>query len=187
MSNLNLHRAERVPHLASGVRNLVRATFGGPPFVAQHLLRQRYLRRRTSVVEALPDALPSLLPTTDGTLPQTREDGCGPIIARTHSVTIRDSQKSATELMALFLRDPNDFVPRHIAGFFGSGKPARDVALGDELLVEVPGPWNGPIRVDMVGESEVMFITLPGHMEAGHIRFRTRQIADGEVEFEIRS
>lgn len=172
---------------SSTIRNLARAAFGGPPFAAQHLLRLRYLRRHTSDVESFSDELPPVGPATDGTTPQTRDDGCGPILARTHSVTIRDSELTPAELMERFRREPNEFVPRHIAGFFSQGEPVRDLVPGDELVVEIPGPWNGPIRVDSVNDTEVMFVTLPGHMEAGHIRFRTRHTDDGDVEFEIRS
>ena len=178
---------ERVPEPSSTVRNLVRLAFGGPPFAAQHLFRQRYLRRLARDVTNFSDDLPSTSPATTGTTPQTRDDGCGPIVARTHSVTICDSTMSPAELMARFRQAPNDFVPRHIAGFFSQGEPACDLAPGDELVVEIPGPWNGPIRVDSTSETDVMFITLPGHMEAGHIRFRTRNVGDGDVEFEIRS
>lgn len=179
--------ADQASEPSSAARNLVRAAFGGPPFAAQHLLRQRYLRRRTQEVERLSDTLPPARPATDGTLPQTRDDGCGPIVARSHSVTIRDSKLSPVELMARFRHAPNEFVPRHIAGFFSQGEPAYDLAPGDELVVEIPGPWNGPIRVDSTNDTEVMLITLPGHMEAGHIRFRTRLTEDGDIEFEIRS
>ncbi len=179
--------AARTAEPPSAVRNLVRAAFGGPPFAAQHLLRQRYLRRHTQEVERFSDNLPPVQPATDGTAPQTRDDGCGPILARTHSVTIRDSRMTPAELMTRFRHAPNEFVPRHIAGFFSQGEPACDLVAGDELVVEIPGPWNGPIRVDSANETEVMLITLPGHMEAGHIRFRTRCTEDGDVEFEIRS
>ncbi len=179
--------AVQVSEPSSTFRNLMRAAFGAPPFAAQHLLRQRYLRRSKREVERFPDTLPTVRPATVGTVPQTRDDGCGPIVARTHSVIIRDSKKSPAELMARFRNSPNDFVPRHIAGFFSQGRPAYDLKPGDELVVEIPGPWNGPIRVDSSNDTEMMFITLPGHMEAGHIRFRTRRTDDGDVEFEIRS
>lgn len=172
---------------SSLVRNMARLAVGAPPFVAQHVLRQRYLRRRTLDVDVLSDSLPPVLPLTDGTAPQTRDDGCGPIVARTHSVTIRDAQLSAAELMAEFRRAPNRFVPWHIAGFFSNGEPATELAPGDQLVVELPGPWNGPVRVDSATDTELMLITLPGHMEAGHIRFRTSTTADGDIVFEIRS
>ena len=179
--------ADQAPEPSSAIRNLVRAAFGGPPFAAQHLLRLRYLRRHTHDVQRFSDDLPPVQPAPGGTTPQTRDHGCGPILARTHSVTIRDAELTPVELMARFRQDPNEFVPRHIAGFFSKGEPARDLAPGDELVVEIPGPWNGPIRVDSANATEVMLITLPGHMEAGHIRFRTRSTDDGDLEFEIRS
>lgn len=41
--------------------------------------------------------------------------------------------------------------------------------VGDEYLVRMPGPWNGPVRV--VGRTPTSFrlATLQGHLEAGQL------------------
>ena len=66
------------------------------------------------------------------------------------------------------------------------------LARGDEYVVRMPGPWDGPVRV--VGDRADAFrlATLQGHLEAGQIEFRacSREDEDGRrslVGFEIES
>ncbi|MEP6300089.1 MAG: hypothetical protein ABJ382_22450, partial [Ilumatobacter sp.] len=59
------------------------------------------------------------------------------------------------------------------AAFVRDDRPATDLRVGDELVVELPGPWNGPVRVVRADDDELLLQTLDGHMEAGHIRFDT--------------
>ena len=61
------------------------------------------------------------------------------------------------------------------------------MAVGDEYVVRMPGPWDGPVRVIDVGPRSFRLATLEGHLEAGQIEFRTRAGAEGEVVFEIES
>jgi hypothetical protein len=68
-----------------------------------------------------------------------------------------------------------------------SGEPARNLAVGDELIVRLPGPWNGPIRVIERTPTSFRFATLQGHMEAGEIEFRTSTDDRGFLEFRIES
>jgi hypothetical protein len=57
---------------------------------------------------------------------------------------------------------------------------------GDELVVRMPGPWNGPVRVARRDEAAFRLVTLAGHLEAGQIEFRA--VADGDaLRFEIES
>jgi hypothetical protein len=56
----------------------------------------------------------------------------------------------------------------------------------DELVVRMPGPWDGPVRVDRRDATSFRLITLDGHLEAGQIEFRAA--ADGDaLQFEIES
>jgi uncharacterized protein (UPF0548 family) len=60
------------------------------------------------------------------------------------------------------------------------------LALGDEYIVRMPGPWDGPVRVVAVGPDSFRLATLRGHLEAGQIEFRAR--ADHRaLEFTIES
>ncbi len=44
--------------------------------------------------------------------------------------------------------------------------------VGDEYVVRMPGPWDGPVRVVAVDACSFRLATLPGHLEAGQIEFR---------------
>ncbi|MEP1123661.1 MAG: DUF1990 domain-containing protein [Ilumatobacter sp.] len=108
---------------------------------------------------------------------------------RTFTARIEGAQLSAEQLISQLRRDPNSLSPRHIAGFHTpDGEPARNMGPGGEYVVEIPGPWNGPVRVDAVDDTSITLITLDGHMEAGHIRFAATDDRSGRVDvFQIRS
>ena len=48
------------------------------------------------------------------------------------------------------------------------------LALGDDYVVRMPGPWDGPVRVVAARPDGFRFATLRGHLEAGQIEFRAR-------------
>lgn len=173
--------------LGRTLRNVGRATFGAPPFLVQHGWRQRYVRRSSSDTDEFSEAMPPTLPSTTGSPVQTRDDGCGPIVMRTFETRISDPTLSPAELMDAFRQRSNDFVPRHIAGFVRGDRQVLSMEAGDEFTVEMPGPWNGPVRVDAVDNTSVMLVTLVGHMEAGHIRFAVVEPEGDGYRFQIRS
>lgn len=169
------------------LRNALRAAYGTPPFLVQHGWRQRYVNRRDEDVDAFSERMPPAQPSTTGSSTQTRNDGSGPIVMRTFEVRIAHPELSSSDLMTAFRQRPNDFVPRHIAGFMRGDDDVDSMSPGDEFVVEIPGPWNGPVRVDAVDETSVLLVTLDGHMEAGHIRFAVLEDEDGAYRFQIRS
>lgn len=128
-----------------------------------------------------------MLPLTVGSPVQTREEGCGPIVMRIFEAGITDPTRSPAELMNEFRRRSNDFVPRHVAGFVDGDHDVTSMNVADEFTVEIPGPWNGPVRIDAVDDTSVMLVTLTGHMEAGHIRFSVVRPDDHGYVFQIRS
>ena len=60
------------------------------------------------------------------------------------------------------------------------------MAVGDEFVVRMPGPWDGPVRVVDVTPTSFRFATLEGHLEAGQIEWRAAD-DDGALEFGIES
>ena len=58
--------------------------------------------------------------------------------------------------------------------------------VGDEYVVRMPGPWDGPVRIVAVSPASFRFATLAGHLEAGEIEFRALPAPDG-LRFEIES
>lgn len=191
MPSMTITRSNDGPQAGafSVVRNGVRAVVTIPPFLVRHAWRNRHVERSSSDVDELSESPP---PTSSHPRGQRREDGVGPIVMRTYEIDIFDPRLDATQLIELFRADPNRINSNLVAGFVRDDQPARALQRGDDLVVELPGPWNGPVHVDRANADQVILATLDGHMEAGHIRFDTHQISgNAEVasgySFRIRS
>ncbi|MGH2884484.1 MAG: DUF1990 family protein [Solirubrobacteraceae bacterium] len=118
---------------------------------------------------------------------QGREDGAGPLFHRRYRARIRESRVGAAELMEKLHADLNRAAPTRFARFqLVHGEPGR-LAVGDEYVVRMPGPWDGPVRVIDVGPGSFRFATLAGHLEAGQIEFRASSNGEADVVFEIES
>jgi hypothetical protein len=145
--------------------------------------------RRHEVPGSLPSILPELLTYPPGVgrdEVQGYEDGVGPLFHRRYTTRIRDSALSADELMEAVQSDPNRTSPTKFARFQLTQGARGTLRVGDEFVVRMPGPWDGPVRVIDVGGRSFRLATLAGHLEAGQIEFRTRP--EGELlVFEIES
>jgi hypothetical protein len=124
----------------------------------------------------LPDDLPPPLPD-DVSHQEVRHpgDGVGPLLHRLYWCRIRDAQLSPEELMSRLASDPNLIAPRQIARFSKAHGEEGRMAVGDEFLVHMPGPWNGPVLAIDVRPDGFRFATLAGHLEAGQIEWRAWQ------------
>ena len=126
------------------------------------------------------------LPGDPATL-QRADDGVGPLFHRSYWIHVTDAL-SGEELISYILQEPNQVTPTEMASFETmDGEPARDLQVGDELIVRLPGPWDGPVRVIERTPTSFRFATLRGHMEAGEIEFRTSTDPRGFLEFRIES
>lgn len=145
-----------------------------------------YLRDRGEAEGDPPDFDRELV--GDPTTLQRPRQGIGPLYHRSYWVAVTDEVLSGEELISYILREPNTVTATELARFETvDGQPARDLEVGDELIVRLPGPWNGPIRVIERTPTSFRFATLQGHMEAGEIEFRTRTDHRGFLEFRIES
>lgn len=109
---------------------------------------------------------------------------------RTYEVRILDADLSPEQLMQRLIARPGDLNDDRIAGFVLEDEPATELTVGDELVVELPGPWNGPLRVTDTAATHLLLQTLDGHMEAGQIRFDVTDRDAGDrhdYTFRIRS
>jgi hypothetical protein len=135
-----------------------------------------------SVDVDLPPALPEDVSHADVQLPS---DGFGPLFHRTFACTIADSSMSVEELIRELSADPQRVAPWGVARFRKTcGEPGR-MSQGDEFLVHMPGPWDGPVRAVEVRPDRFRFATLSGHLEAGQIEWRAWQ--DGMLQFSVES
>jgi hypothetical protein len=132
----------------------------------------------------LPPPLPEGL--ADGRL-QRPEDGAGPLFRRRYRVRIEGGRLTAEQLMAEMLRDPNRAAPIEVAVFRKTRGGQGPLRVGDEFVVRMPGPWDGPVVVVDRTPTSFRFATLQGHLEAGQIEFRTAPAEGGAVRFEIES
>jgi hypothetical protein len=132
------------------------------------------------------DQPPDLASDVDRTDVQGPEDGSGPLFHRRYRARIRESRLTPAELLHRVACDPDRVAPSEFATFRKVTGDKGTMKPGDEYVVRMAAPWDGPVRVAYRGETEFRLITLEGHLEAGQIEFRARS-EDRLVVFEIES
>jgi Domain of unknown function (DUF1990) len=111
--------------------------------------------------------------------------GSGPLLHRRYSVRIAGSRLTAPGLLDAVAGNLDRASPE-VAAFRKTRGHGPGLNVGDELVVRMPGPWDGPVRVIHRDDRSFRLATLEGHLEAGQIEFRTAP--DGDlVRFEIES
>jgi hypothetical protein len=151
-----------------------------------YMWRSTPLHRREVAEPASEEHLPPSFPEgVDRDELQGAEDGHGPLFHRRYRTRIREAELTATELMRAVQAKPNRAAPTQFARFQKVLGDADEMRVGDEFVVRMPGPWDGPVRVIATDEHSFRLATLAGHLEAGQIEFR---VAPGElISFEIES
>jgi hypothetical protein len=127
----------------------------------------------------LPDGL------VDQRVQHTR-DGVGPLFRRRYGVRIEGSSVTPEQLIDTIAQNPNRAAPVEVAFFRKTRGDKGPLQVGDEYMVRMPGPWDGPVRVVDRSPTSFRLATLRGHLEAGQIEFRARS-EDGALRFEIES
>jgi hypothetical protein len=117
---------------------------------------------------------------------QQPKDGSGPLFHRTYTGAVRDARMSASELIECVSADPDLVVPRGLAKFRKTTGAEGRMQVGDEFLIHMPGPWDGPVRTIEVTPRSFRFATLDGHLEAGQIEWRASEHG-GCLVFQIES
>jgi len=153
-----------------------------------YLWRTVPLHRRELEGTLAEDGPPPFPPGADLAEVQTPEHGAGPLFHRRYRARIREADLDAAETMRRIRADINAVAPSSLARFQKvRGDRHGPLALGDEYVVRMPGPWDGPVRVIEAGTTGFRFATLDGHLEAGQIAWRTRDAPGGMLEFEVES
>jgi hypothetical protein len=135
-----------------------------------------------SVAQDMPPPLPSGV-DHDGL--QRPEDGVGPLFHRRYQVRIRNASLTPEDLMTRVSADPNRVAPTEFAHFRKVSGAQGRMRVGDEYIVRMPGPWDGPVRVIDATPTSFRLATLVGHLEAGQIEFRA--LLDGDLLFVVES
>jgi hypothetical protein len=118
---------------------------------------------------------------------QLPSEGVGPEFYRRYSARICRPQISPEQLIDVLSADPNVAAPVELARFVKLNGDTAEMSVGDEYVVRMPGPWNGPVRVTARTHRSFRLVTLKGHMEAGEIEFAARPRSDGAIDFRIES
>jgi len=132
------------------------------------------------------DAPPPLPDEVDDEELQDARGGVGPLFHRRYGATIRDVDLSPEELMERLRSDVNRAAPTEMAIFQKVRGEEDGMQVGDEYVVRMPGPWDGPVRVAEITPRSFRLVTLDTHLEAGTIEFRAEP-AEGGLRFEIES
>jgi hypothetical protein len=136
--------------------------------------------------------LPPTLPEDiDHSEVQSAEDGYGALFHRRYATLIRQSPLTPEALMDRLKHDVNAAAPTAFARFQRVLGDGETLGTGDEYVVRMPGPWDGPVRVIAQDARSFRLATLDGHLEAGQIEFRTGAEEPGDgppmLRFEIES
>ena len=111
--------------------------------------------------------------------------GVGPLLHRSYSTRIVDSGMSPAALIDVVASKLNQASPE-MAVFRKTHGADSGLRYGDEFVVRMPGPWDGPVRVVHQDATSFRLATLDGHLEAGEIEFRAVS-AGTALRFEIES
>lgn len=144
-----------------------------------YMWRSTPMRRRETVISAQEPscAAPELTSEVDRAEVQGADAGWGPLFHRRYGTRVRGAQIGAQELIGALQANLNHAAPTTFARFQKVLGATEQMRVGDEYVVRMPGPWDGPVRVVSVQAHSFRFATLRGHLEAGQIEFRA---ADGD-------
>jgi len=143
------------------------------------LITFRYIWRVTPVYRrdepGGPEDLPPPLPEgVDRNDVQGLGDGHGALLHRRYSVRVEEPRIGPEQAVDQLAAHPNSAAPEDAAVFVKSREESDGMEVGDEYVVRMPGPWDGPVRVVHRTPTSFRFATLAGHLEAGQIEFRAR-------------
>jgi uncharacterized protein DUF1990 len=117
---------------------------------------------------------------------QPASAGAGPLFHRRYAVAVREPRLTPEELVERVAHDLNAVTPTEFAVFQKVKGDDDAMRVGDEYVVRMAAPWDGPVRVIAVTPLSFRFATLDGHLEAGQIEFRAAPDPVG-LRFEIES
>jgi len=138
---------------------------------------------RSETREPRPRRPPDVPPEVSVEGVQGWETGSGPLAHRLFRARIADARVDAATLLGALATDFERLLPREVTRVHQADSGGLRKRPGDDFVVDMPGPWNGPVRVVVSEPTRLRLATLDGHLEAGQIEFRA---CDGDpLVFEI--
>jgi hypothetical protein len=151
-----------------------------------YMWRTTPMHRREEAGAVADDAPPALPPGVSREEVQHASDGVGPLFHRRYGALVREPKMSPEELIERVAGDLNAVTPTEFAVFQKVHGAEEGMLVGDEYVVRMAAPWDGPVRVIDRTPRSFRFATLDGHLEAGQIEFRAAPAPEG-LRFEIES
>ncbi len=144
----------------------------------------RFFRRQVPIEEVEPAGAPGSLPPAQLDSAQDEEQAVGPVTHRLYSATIQAPILSAERLLAVIAADPNVVAPSEVLRFEKTRGQRGGLQEGDELVIRMAGPWNGPVEVTRRWEQGFRLAARRGHPQVGQLELRARD-DDGQIAVEI--
>ena len=151
----------RRPSLPRRLRTATRWPWGVALTSWRYMWRTTPLHR-SEVDGSWPDDAPP--PLRPGEELQPPEAGAGPLFHRVYRTRIRDTALSPERVIAEMTSDLDRVAPTEFASFNKVLGSEGAMAVGDEYVVRMPGPWDGPVRVVERTPTSFRFATLDGHL-----------------------
>lgn len=150
----------------------------------------RFMRRQIPVEAVDPaGALPPSLPDGPDLADREGERAVGPVVHRLYGATIKAPKLTAERLLAIIAADPNVIAPVEVLRFEKAEKAkggSGGLQQGDELLIQMAGPWSGPVRVSRRWDTGFRLVAQRGHPQLGQVELRVRDNG-GDIEMEIQT
>src|SRR5689334_11885137 len=143
-----------VPRRPSLARRLTTAT-RWPVGIAltswSYMWRTTPMHRRESTGVLDDHRPPPIAPEVERDELQLPSDGAGPLFHRRYGARIREPELEAEDMIGGIARNPNAVAPSEFAVFQKVQGRDEAMCVGDEYVVRMPAPWDGPVRVVGVG------------------------------------
>jgi hypothetical protein len=110
----------------------------------------------------------------------------GPVVHRIYGAAIRAPRLTAEKLLAIIAADPNVVAPSEVLRFERTRGERGRLREGDELLIRMAGPWNGPVKVTRRWEEGIRLAATRGNPQLGQVELRARD-EEGRIVMEIQT
>ena len=151
-----------------------------------YMWRTTPMHRREEVGAVADDAPPELLAGVSTDEVQPASHGAGPLFHRRYRALVREPRLTPEELIARIASDLNTVTPTSFAVFQTVEGDDEEMRVGDEYVVRMAAPWDGPVRVVHRTPRSCRVATQDGPRESGQIAMRAAPAPEG-LRFEIES
>lgn len=177
----------RQPSTGGGLGRAVFRAFGwvtGAPLASFRFLRRQ--RPIEELVHGEGQHPPEL--RRDDPDPAHREDGngLGPVTHRLFRADVEDPKLAAERLIDVVAADPNVISPFEVVRFERTRGERGDLREGDELLIRMAGPWDGPVKVTKRWREGFRLAATGGHAQLGQVELRAQE-RGGDLRLEIQT